>query len=264
MEQGIDNKEARQKANNLKAIIIAAGKGSRMEHITHGIPKCMLRVGKKTLLQRAVDIFRECGIQDITVIVGYKKEKVDIPGIEKVENTDFENNNILGSLMYAKHKMDSPVITCYSDIIFDRSVVERLIASPDDISVIVDTEWKRSYEGRTLHPVEEAEKVICEDGKVIRIAKAVTPEEAHGEFIGMAKFSQKGVDILKSVYGSAKEKYGNGPFHTAKSFQKAYLTDMLQEIINNGHTVVPVRIQGDWMEMDTPQDLERAKKRYSS
>ena len=82
------------KSNN-KALIIAAGLGSRLKKHTENLPKCMLDFGGKTLLQRQLDSYKKCGIKDISLIRGYKKEKINYKGIEYFENTDYKNNNIL-------------------------------------------------------------------------------------------------------------------------------------------------------------------------
>jgi hypothetical protein len=83
---------------NVKVIIIAAGLGSRLNKYTEALPKCMLKFGNKTLLEIQLNIHRELGINDISVVRGYKKEKINYEGINYYENTDYQNNNILNSL----------------------------------------------------------------------------------------------------------------------------------------------------------------------
>ncbi len=246
-----------ERPENLKAIIIAAGPGSRLGTLTSEKPKCMLRIGGKTILQKAIETFRACGIKNIVVIRGYKKEAISYPGLRYCHNEDYENNNILESLMCAEGEMDAPFIVAYSDIVFDRGVVEALIKSKADMSVVVDTDWLSNYRDRFQHPVEEAENIVIKGGKVVKIAKTISPVEAHGEFIGMAKFSLSGVNILKSVYKKARKNFLEKPFHTAVNIRKAYLTDMFQELINRGYPVAPVLIQGGWKEIDTQEDFQR-------
>lgn len=243
----------------MKVIIIAAGMSKRLRPLTEHKPKCMLEVKGKTILQRQLEIFRDLGINDISLIKGYKKEAIDYKGIKYYTNDNYENNNILGSLFYAEKEMGQEFIVTYSDILFDRSVVEKLLECKSEIGVIVDEEWKGSYEGRTLHPLEEAEKVIISKGKVVNIGKLLDMDLSlvSGEFIGMAKFSEAGAKILVGEYHKAKELFANKPFQKAALFEKAYLTDMLQHLVNNNHKVSPVLIKGKWREIDTPQDLEK-------
>jgi phosphoenolpyruvate phosphomutase len=249
--------------SNVKAIIIAAGMSSRLIELTDEIPKCMLDVGGKTLLQRQIEIFKQCGIDDIVVIRGYKKEKINYTGVKYVYNMNYRRNNIFESLMAAESEMTGEFIASYSDILFNKEVVEALLKSGDDLSVVVDSDWKKSYQDRFQHPMEEAENVIIKNGKVVKIAKTISPNEASAEFIGMMKFSAKGANILKDSYTALKSKLSsNTPFHTAATLERAYMTDIFQELINQGHVVRPVIINGGWMELDTEEDFQKAVKLF--
>lgn len=243
----------------MKAIIIAAGLSSRLMELTDDKPKCMLEIGGKTVLQRQIDTFRQCGIDDIVVIRGYKKEKINYAGIKYVYNQNYRRNNILESLMYAENEMDSDIIVSYSDILYDKSIVDKLLDSKAKISLIVDTGWVEHYKDRSQHPVEEAEKVAVNKGRIAKISKFINPNEAYGEFIGLAKFSKVGAYVLRSEYNRVKMQLGNGPFHAALSLEKAYLTDMIQELIDRGYAIINVDIKGGWMEIDTLEDLQRAE-----
>ena len=94
----------------MKAIIIAAGLGNRLMPLTDGTPKCMLDINGKTIMQRQLDVLRQCGTDSIVVVRGYKKEMINYPGIRYYENTDYKNNNILRSLFYAESEMDDGFI----------------------------------------------------------------------------------------------------------------------------------------------------------
>ncbi len=244
----------------MKAIIIAAGQGNRLMPHTNDKPKCLLDVGGKTIFQRQLEVLRQCNINEISVVRGYKKELISYPDIKYYENTDYENNNILRSLFYAEDEMDDEFVFSYSDILFKTSVLEKMLRSKGDISIVVDVDWIRHYEGRTLHPIQEAELVMVENGKVTGIGKdVVIPKEAHGEFIGLAKFSRNRAGILKSNYQRVVREYRGKQFQKAASLDKAYLTDMIQELIDRNYPVHSVDITGDWIEIDTSQDLERAR-----
>ncbi len=244
----------------MKAIIVAAGPSIRLMPITNEKPKCLLEVGGQTILERALTALRENGIENIAVVRGYHSNLINYPNITYYQNPNFRSNNILRSLFYAEDEMDDEFIFSYSDIIYGRDIVGKLLEDKADISLVIDTDWIIHYEGRCLHPVGEAELVRVEDNKIIKIAKnIVKPEEAYGEFIGLAKFSKRGVQILKSNYGRVANQYRNRPFQQAASLGKAYLTDMLQELINMGYVICNVDIRGGWMEIDTPEDLEKAR-----
>jgi choline kinase len=244
----------------VKAIIVAAGMGSRLEHLTTDLPKCLLEVGGKTLLQHQLDALRANGITDISIVKGYKEHLIDIPEIKYYINDDYRNNNILSSLMYASAEMNDDVVIAYSDILYDKSVVERLTQSKEDISIVVDIDWRDYYTGRTDHPIEEAENVIFDsDSKVVEIGKIVTNKNnVHGEFIGMLKLTRAGCKVFKENYQRARALFEGKPFQRARIFEKAYITDMLQELVVVEEEVHCVQIKKGWMEIDTVQDYERA------
>ena len=245
---------------NIKALIIAAGLGSRLKKHTEDLPKCMLDFGGKTLLQRQLDSYKKNKISDISLVKGYKKEKINYKGIRYFENNDFKNNNILNSIFYAEKIIDGNIIISYSDILFDASVVERLLKSNHDISVVVDIDWRGYYVGRKDHPISEAENVIFNsDNEVEKIGKINSgSEEVHGEFIGMIKLSNRGSEIFKEHFYRLKKKYWNKPFQRAKIFQKAYLTDYIQELVDIGVKVHCVIIESGWKEIDTVEDYKKA------
>ena len=259
-EDQIEKIENSLNKNNCKALVIAAGLGSRLKKHTENLPKCMLDFGGKTLLQRQLDSYKKNGIKDISLIRGYKKEKINYKGIKYFENKDYKNNNILNSIFYAEKVINGNIIISYSDILFDSSVVERTLNSNHDISVVVDIDWRGYYVGRKDHPISEAENVIFNsNNEVEKIGKINTGnEEVHGEFIGMIKLSDRGTEIFKEHFHRLKKIYWNKPFQRAKIFQKAYLTDLIQELVDIGVKVHCVIIESGLKEIDTVEDYKKA------
>jgi len=132
-----------------------------------------------------------------------------------------------------------------------------------EIALTVDIDWLHMYEGRNLHPISEAELVKVENGKVVKIGKGiVNPEEAHGEFIGLAKFTKSGAEAMKVAYHQVAEERPSAPFQNAASLDKAYITDMIQELVDRGSLVQSIDIEGGWLEIDTPHDLAEARRRF--
>ena len=256
----IKNIENSLNKENSKALIIAAGLGSRLKKHTENLPKCMLDFGGKTLLQRQLDAYKKNSITDISVIRGYKKEKIKYKGLKYFENTDYKNNNILNSIFYAEDFINGNIIISYSDILFDSTVIKRLLKSNHDISVVVDIDWRGYYVGRKDHPISEAENVIFNsNNEVEKIGKINTgTEEVHGEFIGMVKLTDSGAQIFKEHFHRLKKIYWNKPFQRAKIFQKAYLTDFIQELVDIGIKVHCVIIESGWKEIDTVEDYKKA------
>jgi len=248
----------------VKAIIVAAGPSSRLIPITNEKPKCLLEIGDKTILERALEALRKNGIEDIVVVRGYRSHLINYPNLTYYHNPDYKKNNILRSLFYAEDEMNDDFIFSYSDIVYSKEIVHKLIQSEADIALIVDVDWRQHYEGRHQHPISEAELVKVQNDRVVKIGKeVVTPQEAHGEFIGLAKFTKVGVDAMKAAYHIAAGNPGV-PFHHAASLEKAYMTDMFQELVDAGSLVKNIDIKGGWVEIDTPQDLERARRLFTT
>jgi choline kinase len=253
-----------------RAIIIAAGRGKRLMPYTDETPKCLVPVDHRTILGLQLDAFRAHGVDDIVVIRGYRRDELTQfcraidPRIRFVDNTDWEHNNILESLFCADAELTAPVMLTYSDIIFTPAVVGQLLASSGDISLIIDRDFRDIYAGRTDHPLPEAEVADLDaSGGVRRVGKrALPPEEAWGEFIGLAKLTAVGAQWFRDEWRALSECYrgrANQPFQRAPAFRAAYLTDMLQHLIDLGRPIEPVGIHGNWREIDTVQDLERAR-----
>ena len=246
--------------NKTKCLIVAAGLGSRLKGHTENNPKCMLDFGGKTLLQRQLSSYKENDIEDVSLIRGYKKNKINYKGIKYFDNNDYKDNNILNSIFYGEDVINGNIIISCSDILFEPFVVKRAMESDHDISVIVDVDWRDYYVGRKDHPLSEAENVIFNsNNEVVKIGKIATDkEEVHGEFIGMIKLNHRGCEIFKQNFHRVKKLYWNKPFQRAKIFQKAYLTDMIQELVDIGVKVHCVIIESGWKEIDTVEDYKKA------
>ena len=144
----------------MRVIIIGAGRGARLMPTTADTPKCFAEVEGKRILDWCLEAFRSNGLHEICFIGGYRIEDVvaEYPEFEFRDNSNWKNNNILASLFYAEDLMDEPFICCYSDVLFNKNIVARLLASDEDISLAVDTNWLLRYEHRTEHPSDDAEK----------------------------------------------------------------------------------------------------------
>jgi len=151
----------------MRAIIIGAGRGSRLMPTTENAPKCFAEIRGKRILDWTVEALRGGGCTEICFIGGYRIEAVrqEYPGFVFRENRDWESNNILVSLMCAEDLMDRPFVAAYSDILFTPALVADLVRSTDEIAMGVDTDWREHYRPRTQHPPHDAEKVITQAGR---------------------------------------------------------------------------------------------------
>ncbi len=244
----------------MKAIIVAAGMGRRLRPYTDDRPKCLVEINGKSILARQLDAYRNAGIDDITIVRGYMKERIVVPGAQYFSNDDYEKNNILLSLFHAEAKMAGGFLMSYADIVFRPEVVRTALMTEGDYALVVDRRWAEAYEGRSLHPLEEAEVARVEGGRVTRVGKkTVPPEQATGEFIGLARISARGAEAMRTRFHQRRRELAGQPYGTAARFEVSYVTDLFNDLISAGAVMRPAFIDGGWREIDTVEDLERAK-----
>jgi choline kinase len=246
----------------MKAIIIAAGEGSRMGKLTQNIPKPLVMINGKSIIERQLSILKQNGILDIIIITGPHHEKFNFEKIKYIRDDNFLEHDQLGSLISAKKEISGDVILLFADIIFENSVITKILESNSDISIAVDMNWERTYASRPNSSFDDADKVRFEQGNLSRIFKTMTEEDKKfeiGEFIGLMKLSKNGSKQLVDCYEKIQDIH-KGKFHDALSLKKAKLVDLLQELIENKIKIDAIPITGKWYEIDTEEDLEIAKK----
>ena len=247
----------------MRAIILAAGSGLRLGQHTKDIPKALLDLNGKSILERQISLLREYGVNEIFVVTGYQREKHVLKDIEYIFNPRYSETEQLASMMVARTKIFDDVLVIFGDIIFDSQILQQILASNDDIAIAIDLDWKKSYNERPDNPKSLADKVLINQKKIVRIsAKEISSDienQAVGEFLGVIKLSANGSRIIIKKYEEL-EKSCVGKFHDADSFEKAKLVDILQELIDSKIEIYSITISGKWCEIDTPMDLERARK----
>jgi len=249
----------------MNVIILAAGKGMRLRPETTNVPKGMVKLFDKSLLEMQIDIFKKCEINDISIVSGYLANQITIPSVNYYKNENYSSTSGIESLFCAKEKLQDNTIITYSDLVFEKSIIDSVIGFRGDIGITVDLNWEKNYVGRDLHPKSEADNVLLDkDGNIQKLRKNISECEENekiGEFSGIVKLSKKASKIFIDKYLELKESH-KGKFHNAPSLENAIISDMLQELIDSGITVEPILISGQWCEIDTPQDLERANKLF--
>ena len=244
----------------MKAIILAAGSGKRISKDFPELPKALIQVNNNSIISRQISTFKKNGIDEIIVITSTFKEKFSTSDVTYVEDQKFEEHDILGSLMEAREHIFGDVIITYSDIIFEDLILKKILQTNLDIGIAVDLDWKKAYENRELHPISEAENILFDNSRnILEIRKNIQNSNLEiGEFLGIVKLSNNGCKLLLKKYDEIRND-DNGRFHDAESSTKAYLTDMIQELIESKIEVKPILISGKWCEIDTIEDLKRAK-----
>jgi len=243
----------------MNIIILAAGIGKRLLPETENVPKGMVKLFDKSLIEMQLDIFKKCGIDDISIVTGHLTEIINFPSINYFKNENFSTTHQNESIYCARQKLNDTII-CYADLIFDISIIKKMINFKGDIGIAVRSDWKSHYKGRILHPLSEADNVLIdESGKIIEIRKNIQkPNSNIGEFLGIVRLSSKGSSLFLKRFSE----YHIGTFHSSPSIKQSILPDMLQELIDLGINVEPVMISEKWSEVDTPQDLDFARKNF--
>ncbi|MGD1045081.1 MAG: phosphocholine cytidylyltransferase family protein [Bacteroidota bacterium] len=246
----------------MKAIILAAGEGTRLHKYTKGMPKCMLSIGGVSIIERQIDILRDFGIDDIIIVRNKHFNELNIKGVRYYMN-NMPNTNMVYSLFCAEKELDTDLIITYGDILYDKSVIKKIMDSNSyDISVVVDMTWIKYYTARFTDPYEDAESLVLEnDGRILNIGEFhPSPEQIQAQYIGVIKLSKSGSEYFNRFYNTAKEIFWNKPWIRNKLFQQIYMTDYLQAIIDNGIPIYSIPIEGGWLEFDTEKDYENVIK----
>ncbi|MGD2066700.1 MAG: phosphoenolpyruvate mutase [Candidatus Bathyarchaeota archaeon] len=261
------NERDKRLAKQSKAKVIIIGAGEPKETIAVGLPTAMLEVNGKTIIQRQLDVLKQCGITDVTVVRGYKKEKFDVKDAKFYDVDDYSQGS-LHSLFTSRTEMDDGFILIFSDILFDESIIIKLLKSKEDIVLVADA----SYPFHRHEIDKELDLIIGKqkDGfyrepsigiekEMSFIGKKIKKEIATHEFIGIAKFSKYGAQDLIEVYNACKNNH-KGKFHESESFDTASIVAMLQEMIERGFKIHYIETNKGWMEIHNKKDYEMAKK----
>lgn len=231
----------------MKAIIIAAGKGTRLYPLTKNTPKSLLEVGEGlTLLEAQLHSLAENDIRDVVIIVGYRAEQIEAKikeyetrfKLKTVFNPFYETSNNLISIWMAKHYMDGSFITINGDDMFTPQVIENLIKSRHNITMVIDE--KENYD-------EDDMKVIHSEDLIHEVSKKIEPEKANGESVGIIKFSGHGPKIYRTILDEMVRKPEN---------LNVFYLQAIQEIIHKGYPVhYSLCTEDDWGEIDFHPDL---------
>jgi phosphoenolpyruvate phosphomutase len=254
------------------AVILAAGETDALGDLTRDRPKCMLDIRGKTLLERQIEALNASGIKDIAVVRGHAKAAIRYPQLRYYDNDHFATTGELASLMLAEDELRGPVVCMYGDVIFDEAIVNRLLRARGDVVIAVDRAYYDLVRaGNGAVPAREHDLVATEDppvsgyrfvpsasgARVKHIGQMLAPGDAHGEFIGLVVLSERGAQTVREVHADLLCTH-RGRFHEAESLARASLTDLLQELIDRGHTVTCVDVYKGWMEIDSFDDYRRA------
>jgi choline kinase len=243
----------------MRPVLIGAGRGMRLEHNTNLVPKTLVPVMGRPMLDWVLEALAEAGFsrRDVVFICGYRADvlRERYPELTYVENRDWANNNVLLSLLCAREHLTNGFLCSYTDIVYRSDVVRDLVASKHDIALGCDTDWRRRYVGRHHHPESDAEKMRADGERIVELSRQIPATAAQGEYIGVGRFSADGARALGEAFDQARSVYEGGPFREGRTFERAYLIDLLQWMLERGQPIHHVDTHGGYMEIDTVEDL---------
>ena len=245
----------------MKAIILAAGSGTRLKKYTQNLPKGMLSFMGQTIIERQIETYRACGINNIIIVRGFAAEKITYPNITYYTNENYATTNMVESLLTAREEFDEDAIVSYSDILFEPGLLKKMMASPADFACAVDDNWKAYWLKRYGKVDFDTESLsIDQEDNITELGLENPPlERIDARYIGLLKFSKNGLDFIQETMEKAYKTYGDKPWQqSGKPVRKAYMTDLLNAIIESGRKVKAVHFKNGWIEFDTNDDYENA------
>jgi len=233
----------------MKAIILAAGRGSRMGELTQDSHKCKSILHGKPLLTWQIEALKGAGINDIAIVRGYLADKLNVHGVSFFENTYWNKSNMVYSLIQADTWLRSgECIVSYSDIVYQSETIVKLRDSSADIAITYDPFWRSLWELRFDNPLDDAETFRVDNNFVLEIGKrAQTLSEIQGQFMGLIKISSPGWKKISDYLDTL-------PVHIIQSLD---MTGLLSRLISTGIAIEAVNISEPWAEVDTESDLQK-------
>lgn len=227
----------------MRGVILAAGKGSRLNGTIGDKPKCLLRVGERTLIERQIDALRAIGIDDIVAVVGCQAERVRRTCGQRltyIENTRYAQTNSLYSLWMARPLLLDGFVVMNCDVLFHPQLLSDLMSARHDDALLI------SYADGPLG--DEEMKIKVRRGCVVEISKTLPADDADGENLGIVKFGAEGAHVLSEFLDARVT--GGG------------LRDWAPRAFGDFAQVRPLHVVGTrgypWTEIDFPEDYERA------
>lgn len=241
----------------MQAIILAAGQGTRLRPLTDDRPKCLVELVGRPLLARQLDVLHASGVDDITVIGGYRADQLAAYPIKLAINLVFDRTNMVSSLFVAddliRDASDGDLLIVYGDIVFERRVLEAVRAAQGDLVVAVDTGWQKYWELRMDDPLDDAETLkIGTDGHLVELGrKPVSLDDIQGQYIGCIKVPSS----RRQAFSEHWHALDRTAHYDGKDFDNMYMTSFIQSLIDSGWAATPAYINHGWLEVDTVEDL---------
>jgi choline kinase len=234
----------------LRALILAAGRGSRMRHLGDERPKCLVELAGRPLLERQMAALRRGGCTEIGVVRGYRGEMLDRPGLHGFSNDRWAETNMVSSLACAASWLrEGAVIVSYADIFYRAALVRGLAEAPGDLVIAYDRKWRELWTRRFADPLADAETFRLDStGRLLEIGgKTTRIEDIQGQYMGLVKFTPAAWRAVEALRATLEPPVRD----------KLDMTGMLRRLIAAGTLPISTyATDGQWGETDNPGDVE--------
>jgi L-glutamine-phosphate cytidylyltransferase len=233
----------------MRAVILAAGRGSRMGYLGDDRPKCLVELKGKPLIERQIAALRRGGVDEIGVVRGYRAEMIDFPGVTYFTNKRWAETNMVVSLASAATWLRSePVIVSYADIFYRSELVRGLAGAPGQLVVSYDRAWLSLWVRRFADPLSDAETFrIDAAGQLLEIGgRATRIEDIEGQYMGLLKLTPTAWSAVEALLDRLD----------APTRNRLDMTGLLRRlVVGKTLPVSAFGTDGQWGEIDSPQDV---------
>lgn len=240
----------------MKALILAAGRGSRMNHLTDEVPKCLVKLKGKTLLEYQLEIIRKSEIEEIGIVTGYKKEKLKKFKLTEFYNQNWDKNNMVSSLECAEQWFENEsLIVSYSDIFYEESAIRNLKKCKDNLAITYDPNWYEMWKKRFENPLDDAETFLIDKSKKVTEIGGKTDNisQIQGQYMGLLFISPQGWRIIKKLRKNLD----------LKKRDEMEMTQMLSVIAKEKSCLIrAIPYYGKWGEIDSVNDIKVFENQY--
>lgn len=239
----------------MKAVILAAGRGSRLGPRTSERPKCLVELDGRTLFEWQRDALREAGVEEVVVVRGYRKESLPGGDYAVLDNPRWAETNMVMTLARAaEHLRDGPVIVAYADLVYHPGIVRSLADASGELAIAYDRDWLALWGDRFADPLSDAESFRVAESRVTEIGeKPRGVEEVEGQYMGLLRFTPTGWAAVEALLAALP----------AAESDRLDMTSLLRRLISAGTPITAVPVSGRWCEVDNESDLDLYEERLA-
>lgn len=238
-----------------RALILAAGQGTRLKPLTNDRPKCLVPLLNVPLLERQTQILKQCGVTDIHIAAGYRADQIKALGYSVTINPHFATTNMVETLFSARDFLEKKgdLVIAYGDIVYQKENLQKLLHCDAAIALMIDKNWRPYWELRLEDPLQDAETLILDaQGYVQELGKKPESyERIQGQYTGLIKIRHDKIKDVIDFY----EKLDRYQSYDGKDFSHMYMTSFLQLLIDSNWKIKAVEVQNGWLEIDSVHDL---------